>query len=47
MVKVAKSISLSEELLQDIDEKRQLISRSVYVEFLLKKALGEKEDGSS
>jgi metal-responsive CopG/Arc/MetJ family transcriptional regulator len=36
-MKIAISISLSEELLDKIDFERQLVPRSAYVEFLLKK----------
>jgi metal-responsive CopG/Arc/MetJ family transcriptional regulator len=38
-MKEAISISLSEELIKELDSKRGLVPRSAYIEFLLKKAL--------
>ena len=43
MAKTTVSLSLSEKLLDKLDLERKLVSRSVYVEFLLNKLL-EKEN---
>jgi metal-responsive CopG/Arc/MetJ family transcriptional regulator len=45
--KIPKSVSLSENLLKEIEIKRGLASRSAYIEHLLKKALREVENGIS
>jgi len=44
--KLPKSISIDERLLQEIDNRRCLASRSAYICFLLKKSL-EVQDGKS
>jgi len=44
MTKITISLSLTEDVLDKIDLERKLVSRSAYVEFLLKKILGEKEE---
>ena len=44
MTKITVSLSLSEEVLNKIDLERKLVSRSAYVEFLLKKILEGKEE---
>jgi metal-responsive CopG/Arc/MetJ family transcriptional regulator len=44
MTKTTISISLTKELIERIDLERRLVSRSAYVEFLLKKSL---EDGKN
>jgi len=44
MTKTTVSLSLTEEILNRIDLERKLISRSAYVEFLLKKLLENKEE---
>ena len=43
MTKITVSLSLSEEILNKIDLERKLVSRSAYVEFLLKKILKKEE----
>ena len=45
MTKTTVSLSLSEELLDRLDLMRKLVSRSVYVEFLLSKILEEENGG--
>jgi len=42
MTKATISLSLTEELIERIDSDRKLVSRSAYVEFLLKKLFEEK-----
>jgi len=44
MRKTTVSISLSKELIERIDSERKLISRSAYLEFLLRKLLGDGKD---
>lgn len=45
MTKTTISISLTKELIERIDSERKLVSRSAYIEFLLKKLLeGKKND---
>jgi len=44
MTKITVSLSLSEGILNKIDLERKLVSRSAYVEFLLKKILEEKKE---
>jgi len=44
MTKTTISISLTKELIERIDSKRKLVSRSAYIEFLLKKSLEEKRN---
>ena len=44
MTKTTVSISLTKELIERIDSERKLVSRSAYIEFLLKKLL---EDGNN
>jgi len=46
ITKVAKSVSISEDLLKEIETKRGLASRSAYIEHLLKQAL-RSENGIS
>lgn len=43
MTKITISLSLSEEVLNNIDSDRKLVSRSAYIEFLLKKILKKEE----
>jgi len=43
MSKIIFSINLSEELFQKLESERGLIARSVYIEFLLNKLLGEQD----
>ena len=47
MSKVTTSLSLSEELVKKLDKKRDLVTRSAYVEFLLKKLLEEESKNES
>jgi metal-responsive CopG/Arc/MetJ family transcriptional regulator len=44
MTKTTVSISLTKELIERIDSERRLISRSAYVEFLLRKSLEVKKN---
>ncbi|MBU0666074.1 MAG: hypothetical protein KKC26_01805 [Nanoarchaeota archaeon] len=44
MTKTTISLSLSEEIIEKIEAERKLVSRSAYVEFLLKKLLENKEE---
>ena len=41
-MKTIISVSLTKELVEKIDQVKNLATRSVYIEFLLKKALGEE-----
>ncbi len=43
-MKIAISISLSEELIKKIDKKRGLIARSVLIEDLLQRILEEEDE---
>ena len=45
MGKTTVSLSLSEELVRIIDQKRDLITRSVFVEYLLQKILEVEQNG--
>jgi len=44
MTKTTISISLTKELIERIESERRLVSRSAYVEFLLRKSLEEKKN---
>lgn len=41
MTKTTVSISLTKELIERIDSERKLVSRSAYIEFLLRKLFGD------
>ncbi len=45
MGKTTVSLSLSEELVGILDQKRDLITRSVFVEYLLQKILEAEQNG--
>jgi metal-responsive CopG/Arc/MetJ family transcriptional regulator len=45
MGKTTVSLSLSEELVEILDQKRALVARSVFVEYLLQKILEAEQNG--
>lgn len=45
MTKTTVSISLTKELIERIDSERKLVSRSAYIEFLLRKLVGDVKNG--
>lgn len=44
MTKATVSISLTKELIERIDLERKLVSRSAYIEFLLRKSLEDRKN---